>query len=207
MLYTLVRPLGILLFKILFSFKVQGKENIPRKGGFILASNHLSFLDPVALGVASHRVLHFMARDDLFTLRIFGKLISLLNAFPVKRGEVDIEAIKEALRRLAEGKVVALFPEGRRRFNGTFGPAELGVGFLACKGKVKIVPAYIEGSDLALPVHAKFIRLKKVSIYFGPPLSLGKIIDNNAERKEVYQEIANSVMKNIAQLKYKAHNL
>ncbi len=217
MLYALVRLLGISLFKILFCFKVYGRENIPKKGGCILASNHLSFLDPVALAVASHRVLHFMTRDDLFTLPIFGKFISLLNTFPVKRGEVDIEVIKEALRRLAKGRVVALFPEGRRRFNGTLGPAELGVGFLAWRSKVKIIPAYIKGSDLALPQHAKFIRLKKVSVYFGKPLTLDPslkrnkvrlrrigldgIIDSSAEKKEVYQEIADGVMQSIAQLK------
>lgn len=201
MLYALSRLLCVLFFKILFRFEVKGRENIPKTGGCILAINHLSFLDPPALAAASHRVLHFMAREGLFTLPILGKFLSLVNVFPIKRIGVGIEAIKEALRRLAKGEIVVIFPEGRRSFNGTLGSAKSGVGLLSFKSKVNIVPVYIKGSDLALPVHAKFIRLKKISLCFGPPLILDEIAGSGAKRKEVYLEITDAVMERIARLK------
>lgn len=216
MLYALTRLLCVLFFKILFRFEVKGRENIPKTGGCIVAINHLSFLDPPALAAASHRVLHFMAREGLFALPILGKFLPRVNVFPVKRAGLGIEAIKEALRLLTRGEIIVIFPEGRRKFNGVLGPAESGIGFLAFKSKASIIPAYIKGSDLALPVHAKFIRLKKINLYFGLPLTLDFVIkrisqvypsgldemlDSGAKRKEVYQEIADAVMERIAQLK------
>lgn len=204
MFYALSKILAALLFKLLFRFEVHGRENIPKRGGCILASNHVSFLDPVALVVACFRTLHFMARDDLFTLPILGKFLLRVNVFPLKKERVDIEAIKKALGKLTEDKIVALFPEGGRIFNGRLGSGELGVGLLAYKAKVKIIPAFVKGSDLALPQHAKFIRLKKIKVYFGKPLVLDDIINNSAEKKQIYQQTTDAVMQSITQLKEKA---
>ena len=106
MFYLIFRLIILLFFKILFRLKVYGRSNVPKEGAFILASNHSSYLDPPAVGVASPRVLHFMARHDLFNNWAFGMLIRALNAFPVKRGGIDPSAFKEAIERLKKGEVL-----------------------------------------------------------------------------------------------------
>lgn len=201
MLYVLSRLFCAVFFKILFRFQVKGRENIPKTGRCILASNHSSFLDPPALAVASHRVVHFMAREGLFALPILGALLSRINVFPVKKAGAGIEAIRWALKRLAAGEIVAIFPEGGRSPDGALRTAQLGVGLLSFKSKTNIVPVYIKGSNLALPVHAKFIKLKKITLHFGPPLILDEIVGNDVEKKEIYQEIADALMERINRLK------
>lgn len=189
MLYIILRSLAILIFKILFRFKVKGAEYIPKKGGFILASNHFSYLDPVALGVACPRRLSFMARHDLFCKPLFSWLISNLGAFPVKRGSADLSALKEAMQRIKKGNSLVLFPEGTRRFDRTSFEPHPGIGFLAIKLNVPVIPVVISGTDKALPKGSKFIRPRKVSVQFGKQIYIDK--------KQSYQDIAHLIMKNI----------
>jgi 1-acyl-sn-glycerol-3-phosphate acyltransferase len=176
------------LAKLLFRISVKGKHYLPRKGGVIVASNHRSNLDPVVLGWACRpRELSFMAREDLFRVPVFGTIISLVGAFPVKRDSADRGALKEALRRvnkLHHGLV--LFPEGTRQQEGVVAQAKAGVGFLAVKSRVPVVPVYISGSGEALPRGARRIRLKKISVEFGPPLRF--------EQGLAYEEVADRIM-------------
>lgn len=180
------------MFKVLFRFRVKGREHIPRKGAFILASNHVSYLDPIALGVACPRKLNFMAKQELFVNPWFSKLMSAVCAFPIKRDSADLFALKEAMRRLKSGKALVLFPEGSRRFDGTSAEPQAGIGFLAAKLNVPVVPAWIKGTAVALPKGAKSIKPVKVSVYFGKQIFI--------ERRMPYQEIAKTVMENIRHL-------
>ena len=179
----------MLLFKVLFRIKVYGKENIPKKGGFILASNHVSYLDPVALGVACPRKLSFMAKADLFAHPLVTKYFLAIEVFPVKKDSADKSALKEAIKRLSHGKGVAIFPEGARIFEGKSSHALPGVGFLATKVNVPVIPAFIKGTDLALPRRAKFIRPHKISVYFGKEIPI--------ERGLPYSEIADEILRSI----------
>lgn len=188
MMYSIVRSVVILLFKIIFRIKVFGKKNIPKKGGFILVSNHASYLDPVTLGVACPRKLNFMARHDLFDIPIFSKLLTTLGAFPIKRNTADLSALKEALKRLKNGEVVVLFPEGSRRFDGISDEPQPGIGFLSTKADVPVIPSFIKGTDLALPKGAKMIRPKKICVYFGQEIHIERRQPNN------YQDIAMQIM-------------
>lgn len=199
MLYTILRPIAILLFKIFFRFKAYGLKNLPKEGPFIIASNHLSFLDPVALGVACPKKLSFLAREDVFRPRLFAKLISTLGAFSIKIETQDVEAIKESIKKLRGGNVLVLFPEGTRSINGSLREAQGGVGLLAMKADVPIIPTLIEGSDKALPRDAKFIRFKRVSVRFGKPITLGE--EGPGQKKEIYLKIASRVMEEISKLK------
>jgi 1-acyl-sn-glycerol-3-phosphate acyltransferase len=124
---------------------VFGKKHIPKVGGFILASNHVSYLDPIALGVSSPRKLNYMARHDLFFNHWFSWLLSSVGSFPVKRDSADTSAIKEAMRRLTNGEPLVLFPEGSRRFNGKSSEPQPGIGFLASKLNIPVIPAFIKG--------------------------------------------------------------
>jgi len=199
MLYDLLRPLAVLLCKILFRIQIKGRENIPKKGGFILASNHLSYLDPVVLGVASPRKLSFMARDDLFDVPIFGSFIRSLGAFPVKRNSPDISAFKEVFKRIKQGKPVVIFPEGRRSPDGKLLSPLAGIGFIAAHLSCPVIPSYIQGTDKALPINSHFIKPKKVRVY------LGKQIFIERRKPYNYPEIAQQIMEAIRCLECKSH--
>lgn len=201
MLYRILRLFAILFFKILFRVKVKGKENIPESGHFLIASNHISFLDPIAIGVSSPRPLNFMARDDLFNNRIFGWLLRNVNVFPVKReNREDISAIREALKRLRNGKGLVIFPEGRRGDSDKLGEGRVGAALLAYKSGALIIPAFIKGSDKALPRDAKFIRLEPISVTFGNSINIGEL-GLKGDKKEIYKEITEMVMEAISKLK------
>lgn len=201
MLYLLFRLFFILLFKILFRVRVRGKENIPKSGNFLIASNHVSFLDPIAVGVASPRPLNFMARDDLFNNKAFGWLIKNLNTFPVKREEKDdIGAIREALRRLKKGDGLVIFPEGGRGDSDRLREGKIGVALLAYKSGAPIIPALVKGADKALPKDARFIRLKPISVTFGRSI-LASELALKGDKKDRYKEVTEMVMDAISKLR------
>jgi len=193
MLYTVLRFFSVVLCRLFFRLRLYGEENIPEKEGFILASNHCSYLDPIVLGVACKRKLNFMARHDLFLNRFSRWLFLRLGAFPVKRNTADRSALKEALRRLNRGGGLVLFPQGRRQSGlDSRNPPLAGVGYLAAKADVAVIPAYIKGSDQAMPKGARYIKPARVSVYFGRQI--------NIERRLPYQEATRLIMANIKQL-------
>ena len=166
---------------------------MPKKGGFILASNHVSYLDPVMVGVACPRKLNYMARHDLFSNSFFSWWLFSVGAFPVKRKTADISALKEAIRRVESGGALLLFPEGGRVDAETVNKRpEAGVGFLVSRLNVPVIPVFVSGAQKALPKGARFIRPRKVSVFFGKPLSV--------DVKMPYQEIADRIMCDIRQL-------
>ena len=170
---------------------MEGRENLPKSGGFIIASNHSSNLDPLLLGAACVRTINFMAKEDLFRNRLFGRLIFLVGAFPVKRNNADIAAIKEAIKRLKRGYGLAIFPQGTRRHTDGL-DVQPGIGMLAYRAQVPVIPALIAGSQRALPIGAKFLRPSKIKIILGRPLYFGN--------EKSYPEIAHSVMRSISDL-------
>lgn len=197
MVYSLSKAICALLFKLLFRIKIYGKEHIPKKGGFILASNHVSYLDPPALGIACPRKLNYMARHDLFSIPLFSRWLSAVGVFPVKRGRVDIFALKMAMKRLRNGEGLLLFPEGTRQGSaGLLGKPEPGIGFLAAKLNVAVIPAFIKGTEKAFPRNSKFIHPQRISVWFGKQIQI--------ERGLSYQEIAHLVMENIGRLSSQA---
>jgi 1-acyl-sn-glycerol-3-phosphate acyltransferase len=192
MLYSILRLLSAIILKILFRFKAKGLEHVPKRGGFILASNHVSYLDPIAVGVACQRKLNYMAKEELFCNPLFSRLLSRIGVFPVKRDSADLSALKEAMRRVRIGGALVLFPEGSRRFDGASHEPYSGIGFLAAKLNVPVIPAFVKGTEKALPAGAKFIRLTNISVCFGKQISI--------ERRMPYQDIAGHIMDNIRHL-------
>jgi 1-acyl-sn-glycerol-3-phosphate acyltransferase len=194
MLYSIIRLIAALILRVFFRIEVKGGEHIPKEGGFILASNHVSYLDPIALAVACHRKLNFMARDDLFYNPVFSLLISAVGAFPVKRNSADSSALKQAILRLKTGRALVIFPEGSRRINSLSGSVQPGIGFLVAKSNAPIIPSLIRGTDLALPKGARFIRPKKITVCFGKKISIERSESHN------YLDIANKIMRSIGHL-------
>ncbi len=155
-----------------FDLKVYGVRNVPRRGGVIIVSNHQSYLDPVLLGVKLPRPLSYFAKSELFENPALGWLIRSLNAFPVRRGEGDVGAMKEAIRRLHEGHMLNFYPEGHRTQTGELLPMQAGIGLIVRRAGVPVVPAVIDGSFGAWPPGAKIFRPHPIRIAFGPAMML-----------------------------------
>ncbi|MFH1360290.1 MAG: lysophospholipid acyltransferase family protein [Candidatus Omnitrophota bacterium] len=172
MVYWIAHYIIVLITKIFCPVVVHGIEHVPKKSGYILASNHLSNLDPMLLGVACGQRLSYVAKDSLFKNKILKILLPQVGAFPIRRNRFDIGAIKEALRRLNKGGGTVIFPEGTRLAGEGKKRVQPGIGLLAVKGHVPIIPAHIEGSEKVLPPGANFLRCfrHRIHIAFGEPL-------------------------------------
>lgn len=191
MLYSFCRFLCAVFIKTFNRLEAKGLENIPKEGAFIVASNHVSFLDPVAVGVACPRPLDFIARADLFK-GLFAWLLPKIGVVPIRRNSADTSALKEAMRRLRKGRALAIFPEGARAPEPEAAKPQAGIGFLAAKLQVPVIPAFVRGTSEALPKGAKFIRPTKISVLFGEQISI--------ERRMPYQETTQLIMARINRL-------
>jgi len=190
--YISAKLLGIFLFKVLFNWEVKGKENIPKKGGFIIASNHLSYLDPPVIGIASPRKLHYLAKSSLFKIPVLNFLIKIYGAIPIEREKEYSISIRKGLEILKKGGGLVIFPEGTRNPKGEVKIPKKGVAFLAYKTGVPVIPVKIKGTEKALSVGGKFIKPAKIKVIFGPPI---KAENNN------YSNQANKIMNLIKELK------
>ncbi len=170
--YRICRFICQCVCTVYFKARVFGVRNVPETGGVLLVSNHQSFMDPVLATMALHREGNYMARDSLFRHPLFRRLIESLNAFPVKRNAADVGAIKESLRRLKQGKVVLLFPEGTRTEDGRIGAMLPGVGAIAMKARVPIVPTLIDGVFQTWPKGQLLPSAGNVIVEYGCPLTM-----------------------------------
>ncbi|MFH1245263.1 MAG: lysophospholipid acyltransferase family protein [Candidatus Omnitrophota bacterium] len=190
--------------KSIFRLEVRGRKNIPGQGGLILAANHRSYLDPAVLAVAFPRPVFFLAKEGLFIRNaLFGRFITALNALPIKSKSGDLKTLRRIISELKAGKVVLVFPEGRRLAGGENVHPMKGVGLLAVKANVPIVPALIEGSAQALPINSSLIRPHKIRVYFGQPIFPQSVRDSVSEqdKDEIYQILAEKTMRVVTQLK------
>lgn len=191
MLYKVAMGVLTAFFHCAFRMKVEGKENIPKEGGMILAVNHRSNLDPVIAGYSCPRPLTFMAKSELFKNPIFGKLITALGAFPVHRGSGDIAAIRSAFSILKDGRAMLIFPEGHRVKEGETPKAQPGVAMIAQRAKVPVIPVFIEG---------KFRWLSKITVHYGKAVDLTEYYDKRISSAEC-QEMADKILKEMYALK------
>jgi 1-acyl-sn-glycerol-3-phosphate acyltransferase len=171
---------------------------VPLAGPVLIVANHSSLLDPPLIGGMSRRPLCFMAKEELFRVPVLGWLISHLNARPVRRDNADPRALKDALRVLAAGEALLVFPEGTRGPEGAVREAKAGAGLLAVTSGAAVVPAYISGTGRALPRGSLWPRPVKVMVRFGPALSFEAAPSDG--RREHYRAAAAEMMRAIAQL-------
>ncbi|MEK7871960.1 MAG: lysophospholipid acyltransferase family protein [Nitrospirota bacterium] len=206
MFYSIVKGMLSVLIWLFFKFKVFGAENIPNEGGVIIASNHVSYLDIPFLACATGRSVDFIAKSELFRNRVAGWILKRLGTFPVKRGSIDRWAISEAIKRLRDGRVIAIYPEGARSRDGRLSDPKRGIGMLVALSGVRVIPSFIMGTDSVLPRGARRIRLNPVRLYLGSPLDFSSLI-NVKKGKELYTEISEEIMRGIGDLEAKAKGM
>ena len=179
----------------LFRERIDGLENLP-EGGFVLAPNHVSNLDPWPLGMPlwPKRQLNWMAKSELYK-PVIGTLISWGGAFPVRRGERDEAAIETAVERVKDGEVVVIFPEGTRQEKGLIKRHEArprtGAARVALRAGAPLVPAAIGGTD-------RLLRLGPLSVAYGPPVDLAGL---EGDEREAAREATARLMAEIDKLK------
>lgn len=190
--YTFVRSVVHAILKPVYRIEVIGKENLPAEGGVLLCANHIDNLDPPVVGITAARPVHFMAKDVLFTIPVLGKIVSNLNAFPVKRGMSDREALRKGLAILKEGKVLGLFPEGTRSKTGEMGKGLAGAGFFALRSDAYVVPCAIIGPYKAF---------NKLKVVYGKPIDMDSVKADKLNAEQATDMIMDEIQKLINQNK------
>lgn len=153
------------IMKLFYRYKFINNNSIPHEGAYIIASNHMSFSDPVLLGLGQRRRLFFMAKQELFSNKFFAGLIRALGAFPVERGAGDGKAIKTGEDLIKEGNVMTIFIEGGRTKTGELMRPRSGCALVAQQMQVPVIPACI-----TITGNPKYRFAKRV-IHFGEPLT------------------------------------
>ena len=195
--YHFFRWLARSLWRLYGGLEVRGLEHIPAKGPVLILANHQSFLDPILVQAVIPRIVHAMAKSTQFGSPIFRRLLTQLYSFPVRRFEVDPQAVRHVLRRLADGQAVIIYIEGERSWDGRLQPPRLGTVRVALKAGVPIVPCRIDGAYDAWPRWDRRIKRHRITIEFREPLRLPKL-DSKAEREAHLAAAADRIMSALA---------
>lgn len=167
--YDLVRLTSGALLHTVFRISATGLENVPARGGVVLAPMHRSYVDSLAVGVPlKTRRFRAMAKHELFLVPVVGRAIAMGGGFPVRRGVQDNEAYEAALQLLRDGDMLLVFPEGTRNRDGKTRP-QLGAARLALEAGVALVPVSIAGSERIKLLPPRF---PKIRVHYGEPIPL-----------------------------------
>lgn len=206
MVYLIARLLLRPLFLVAFRPHVTGRENVPADGAFILASNHLSFIDSLAIPLMSPRRVGYLAKAEYFTgggIRgwFTRTLFTALGALPVERQthRAAQEALETAMTVLRAGGGFGLYPEGTRSRDGRLARGKTGVAWLALTADCPVVPVGIAGTDRIQPIDATWPRLRRFSVTFGPPLTFPEH-RGQAGKGRARRVVTDQVMEAIAEL-------
>ena len=152
-----------------FRIKVVGAENEPMEGGYLACANHISFFDVIVMAVATKRQIRFMAKKELFSIPLLGKLITALGAFPVDRKGNSAGSIKKSINLLESGEVVGMFPQGHRfagrELESTRDNVKGGAAMAVWHAKVPVLPMYIETKN------SRVRLFRPITIHIGKPIS------------------------------------
>jgi len=165
MLYRVSTTLAFLFFKYFSSLEVVGREYIPAKKSFIIASNHLSNLDPPLIASVCPRQLVFVAKNELFRNKLFSSYLKAVGAVSIERGKSSVQSIRILIKALAK-KPILIFPEGSR--GASFKKVYKGIGFICEKAKTPVIAAKISGTDKILPPGKVFPKRAKIKLIFKP---------------------------------------
>ena len=206
MVYLIARMILKPLFLIVFRPHVRGKENVPASGPFIIASNHLSFIDSMAIPLMSPRRVGYLAKAEYFTTPGFRgwltkTLFTALGALPVERGthRAAQEALDTAMTVLKAGGGFGVYPEGTRSKDGRLARGKTGVAWLALTADCPVVPVGITGTDRIQPIGARYWRPHRFSVTFGEPLTFPEH-RGQAGKGKARREVTDRIMERVAEL-------
>lgn len=196
-----------LIMAVYARVEVVGAEKMPRRGGVIVVSNHLNNADPGLVGGFLPRRVVFMAKDEMFQWPLFGGYVRLIGAFPVRRFEADLKALRRAVQLVRRGEVLVMFPEGTRSKTGSMSRGHPGTAMVALRAGVPILPVAVTGTEVVrLP--GDFFRplhRTKVRMVVGEPFFLPVV---NRPRAEDVERCTDMIMSRIAALlppQYRGH--
>src|SRR5205823_11098802 len=201
-----------LFMKLVFGYSarihVVGYEHVNRRGGFLLASNHISHFDPVMISSLVRRKIDWMAMAEFFPMPIIGPFLRAVDAFPAARDRADRKTIRTAMERLKHGRIVGVFPEGGIR-DGTRSllggaPLRAGASTLAHIAGVPIVPCVILGTD-RLYAKRNWLPLRRTPVWiaFGQAISHFPELEKSVARARIEQELADGFQRLYAELRRK----
>lgn len=176
--------------KLIYRVKIEGKENVPKDGAYILCGNHIHGLDAPVLIINMKRKINFIAKEEIFKSKFLWWLAEVFGIIPVKRGASDISSLKKSLQVIKKGEILGMFPEGTR--NGLAKKVELknGVAFLALKTNTKIIPIGIQGS---------FKPFSRLIYKIGEPMDFSQYASDKPG-KDVLDKITSEVMGKVLEL-------
>ena len=191
--YNILRYIVLVVYHLFYDLKFVGKENIPKNGSNIFASNHRSYADPVLISLGVRIPFSFMAKEELFKKNIFfTALIKALGAFPVTRGKGDTSVIDVSLECLNKGRNLVIFPEGTRSKDGRVGRGKTGVALVAAVAQVPVIP-------VGIVFEGKLKFRKKVVVKFGKAISPTEMNISSTDPKEL-KKIKKAIMNEIVDL-------
>jgi len=197
-----------LYLRILFRFitggyEVINKDRVPMDGSLIVASNHTSYLDPMVVGSILGRPLSYMARRSLFKNRFFSFVIRQHFAFPLDREGDSRAALRSFTNRLKTGAAVLIFPEGTRSPNGRLQPFKPGVGMIAVRSNVPVLPVYLWGSYQAWPKGKAYPKRHKLVLFVGEQIYPAEC-ESPSEKKHEIERVAHDVERSIQNMEIEA---
>lgn len=197
--YRSVQRLIRALWPLVGRLDVQGLENIPDEGAFLLVANHQSYLDPILIQAVVPRQVHTMAKSTQFSTPVIGSLLQRLKSFPVRRFETDPQSVRLALRHLEQGRGVGVYIEGERSWDGRLQAPRLGTLRLILKAGVPVVPCGISGAYDVWPRWHSRLRRGTVRIRFDEPLRFPQH-DDRLDREAALPETRERVLCALAEL-------
>jgi len=203
--YYVGRVMVWVLLSLLTRWRVRGKENIPSQGPLLIVANHLNLADSPLLGVSLSRKVVFMAKEELFRSSFSGYFIRSFGAFPVHRGQLDREALRQAGQALAQGQALGMFPEGMRSRGGQLRRAFHGSALIALRSGAPILPVGITGTE-KIKGAAWLLRRPQITVNIGHPFHLPPV--SSKLTKAELAELTNYIMGHIAELlplEYRGH--
>ena len=190
-----------LISRLLFGLRYHHLERNIRSGPLLIASNHISWLDPPVAGTIVEREMSFVAKKELFKFRPVGSFLSYFNAIPIRRGTFDRGCFDKLRTRVKEGGAVFFFPEGTRKPVGRLGKAKFGIGLIAQETGAPVLPIFIKGSTR--PWRA-FLRIERVEVYMGRALHIAPLEGRGLENREILELFGEAVMREIGNLQDEA---
>jgi 1-acyl-sn-glycerol-3-phosphate acyltransferase len=196
-LYSFLKLIVKAIIRLLINIKVTGGKNVPKSGGLLVVSNHLSVSDPILIGAYLGRRPHFMAKEELFNNGLVSSLLKYLGAFPVYRGASSRDALRQAEVVLKKGKVLGMFPEGKRSSQNELQSAHYGSALIVHHQPAPILPVGFCGTEkirgLGWIWHRPKVRLTIGTLFFLPETK-------QRVTRELLEQNSTIIMEHIAEL-------